>query len=587
MNKNIGSLKETFIEAYKNYKKGDFKSAGILCNKILNIDPNHFDTIFLMSNIFAVKKDFDNARKYLHKGASIQPQNMSVLNNLGTAYKELGKIQESINYYEKVLEIDSKHVNANYNLGSIYYELKKLDKSKNYLEKTVKIQPNYALAFFSLGNTLSELKEYKKAKESYERALEIRPNFVSAHNNLGLVFRLLGNYQEAIKCYKKTIEIDSNHAGAYNNLGRSFTELGKFEEAINAHKKAIQIEPDNLYQYYYLSELNKDFFSSITKKKIDEVIKKKPTKSNLSFGNFLLAKIEKKDKNYKKEFEYLVKAHDNYFSTKKGKFELGLKYCFEDVLQISNFTVLSKSKKKLNDKIRPIFIVGVPRCGSTLIEKVVGSGKKPISMGEESAILENFINKKILEKQSVNLGNVSEIRNELVSLYSEKDLIKEENNNTFTDKSLNNFFYIGMIKEIFPNAKIINCKRSNLASIMSILQNNLTELAWAHNIENIFKYFDIYFKTINKFKKLYPQYIYELEFEKFAREPEKESKKLMKFCELAWDKKCLEFYKRKDIISKTTSYLQIRKPIYRHAEDRYLPYKVFLERYSKKYTWFN
>ncbi len=157
----------------------------------------------------------------------------------------------------------------------------------------------------------------------------------------------------------------------------------------------------------------------------------------------------------------------------------------------------------------------------------------------------------------------------------------------FTDKSLNNFFYLKLINNIYPDAKIINCKRDALSSIMSILQNNLTELAWAHDLDNIFKYFDNYFKIIENFRELYPNFVYELQFEKLINNPEEESQKLMKFCNLPWDLKCLEFYKRKDIISKTASNIQIRKSIYKHSVDKYLPYKKFLDVYGKKYSWFN
>ena len=140
---------------------------------------------------------------------------------------------------------------------------------------------------------------------------------------------------------------------------------------------------------------------------------------------------------------------------------------------------------------------------------------------------------------------------------------------------------------MFPQAKIINCKRNTLSSIMSIFQNNLTGLMWGHNLKYIFKYFDNYFEMMNFFKKKFPNFIYELQFEEFVNDPETESKKLMKFCELPWDKKCLEFYKRKDLISKTTSNVQIRQAIYKHSLDKYLPYKKFLEKYGKKYSWFN
>ncbi len=589
MNKSTQTLKETFFTAVESYNKKDFKNAEALCYKILSIDPNHSDSIFLLANISASNRNFTDAAELLLKGIKQQPKNTSALNNLGTAYKELGKIDISISYYEKVLTIDPNNTNANYNLGAVYYSLRQLDKAKNYLEKTVKIQPNFAFAFFSLGNVQSELKEYEDAKLSYQKAIKLREDFTGAYNNLGLVYRLLNNYPEAEKCYKKTIEINPKHVGAYNNLGRLFTELGKFKDAIKCHEKAIEIEPENLYQYFYLSELKEDFLNLKIKNKIEKTIKKEEiTNANLAFGNFLLSKYEKKEKNYKKEFDYLITAHDNYFKTKKEKFELGVKYCFNDVLQISSsLDVDGAIKSNENFNIKPIFIIGVPRCGSTLVEKVLGAGKKKISMGEESAIIENFVNKKILEKKSLNLGKAQIIRDEIVEIYKEKGLVNSKNGFIFSDKSLNNFFYIKFIKKIFPQAKVINCKRDNLASIVSIFQNNLTELAWAHNLENIFKYFNNYYETMEKNKTKYGDFIYDLEFEKFIADPIIESKNLMKFCELPWDKKCLEFYKKKDVISKTTSYLQVRKAIYKHPKNRYLPYKQFLDQYGKKYSWFH
>jgi hypothetical protein len=156
----------------------------------------------------------------------------------------------------------------------------------------------------------------------------------------------------------------------------------------------------------------------------------------------------------------------------------------------------------------------------------------------------------------------------------------------FTDKSLENFLYIDIIKGIFPKAKVINCRRNALSSIMSTLKNNLIFLAWAHNLEHIFKYYDIYYQMIKNFKKTLPNFIYDLQYEKFVSDPENESKKLMKFCGLPWDIKCLEFYKRRDLTSKTASDIQIRKAIYKDSINKYLPYKHFLSKYGNKYSWF-
>ena len=122
---------------------------------------------------------------------------------------------------------------------------------------------------------------------------------------------------------------------------------------------------------------------------------------------------------------------------------------------------------------------------------------------------------------------------------------------------------------------------------MSTLKNNLTILPWAHNLEHIFKYYDIYHQMIKNFEKTHSNFIYNLQYEKFVSDPENEAKKLMKFCGLAWDVKCLDFYKRKDLISKTASNFQIRKAIYKDSINKYFSYKQFLSKYENKYSWFN
>jgi len=398
----------------------------------------------------------------------------------------------------------------------------------------------------------------------------------------------LNDFQNALSCYEKVIKINPNHSGTYHNSALIYKELGKFDKAIKFHEMAINCEPENMIYYYYLSELKKNILDLNLKKKIEKIIKdNESTKKNIAYGNYLLSRYEQRAKNYEKELNYLIKGHMIFFESKKEKFNLGIKYCFDDVLQIMKDVNVRELSNKKDYDIKPIFIIGVPRCGSTLVEKIIGSGKKLIPSGEETAVFENFVNTKILEKKTLNLGNVETVRDELFDIYKKKGLISKKFDYTFSDKSLNNFFYIGLIKSIFPHAKVIHCKRNNLSAIMSIFQNNLTELAWAHDLENIFKYFNNYFEIISNFNVTYPNFIYELQFEKLVDSPEKESKKLMKYCELPWDKKCLEFYKRKDLVSKTSSNIQIRKKIYKHSLDKYLPYKEYLNKYGEKYSWFN
>jgi len=588
MKKKNKTLKEIFAEAYENYKQEDFKNAENFCYKILSIDTNHFDSILLLATISAKNNNFDKAKKLLHQAIEIQPNNVSALQNLATTYKASGNLNEAINYYNKVIKIDPNHVNANYNLATTFYTLKELKKAKSFFNKTVEINNNYALAFFGLANVHVDLKDFENAVSCYQKAVEINPKLVGAHNNLGLVFRELNDLKNAVSCYQKAIEVKPEHIGAHHNLALAFKELGEFKKAIESHQTAIKYEPENSLHYYYLSELKKDFLDAKTKNKIEKIIKNNnSTKNNIAYANYLLSRYAKKSKNYEKELNYLKEGHKSFFDSRKEKFKLAIKYCFDDVLQISRDAQISKLNNIDDHNVKPIFIVGVPRCGSTMVEKIIASGKDMIPVGEETSVLENFINNKILEKQSLDLGNPKDIRNELFNIYNKKGLISKKYDNIFTDKSLNNFFYLRLIKDIYPNAKVINCRRDILSSIMSIFQNNLTELAWTHDLDNVFKYFDNYFKITENFNEESPNFMYELQFEKLVNNPEEESKKLMEFCKLPWDKKCLEFYKRKDLISKTTSNVQIRQAIYKHSIDKYSPYKKYLKNYSEKYSWFN
>tara|TARA_Y100000590_G_scaffold389572_1_gene464692 strand:+ start:1025 stop:2791 length:1767 start_codon:yes stop_codon:yes gene_type:complete len=588
MKKKNTSLRETFADAVENYNKKNFKISETICKKILSIDSNHFDSLVLLANLSALNRDFNKAKDLLTNANEIKPNNLTVLNNLGTAHKELGNLKESMNFYEKVIKINPNHTNAHYNLGVAFFNLKELQKAKSYFKKTVEIQPNFALAFVNLGNVCAELKENENAISNYQKAIEINPKLIGAHNNLGLVFRRLNDFENAINCYEAAIKIKESHAGAHHNLALALKEIGKFDKAAKSHEMAIKYEPENTINYYYLSQLKKDILDVNLKNKIEKILKKNTSsKSNIAFGNYLLAKFAQQEGKHEIELDYLTKGHQNYFDAKKNKFDLGIKYCFENVIQISEGAKVEKLTGKNDSEVAPIFIVGVPRCGSTLVEKIIGSGTQFVPMGEETAVLENFVNQKILEKKSLNLGEASNIQNEITSIYKNRGLVSNKSNNIFTDKSLNNFFYLNIIKEIYPKAKVINCKRNVLSSIVSIFQNNLSELAWAHDLENIFKYFDNYFKIVEKFNKENPGIIYNLEFEKLVNNPEEESKKIMDFCELPWNKKCLEFYKRKDLISKTASNIQIREAIFKHSTNKYLPYKKLLDKYGKKYFWYN
>ena len=583
------SNNENFSLAVENYKKKNFGAAESICRKILNIDSKHFDSIWLMGMLAARTRNFHEAKNFFLKAIEINPNSEKAYNNLGNTCKELGEFNEASDFYQKSINIEPNNANAHYNLGNSNQQLQKFDKALISYQQAIKIKPDYFHAYYSSGNIHHKIGNFEDAKNFYEKTIQIMSKHAGAHNNLGLIFNKLGKSSQAIACYEKAIEIKSDYTAAYVNLGLVYTEQGQFMKAIDCYKNAIKQEPQNLNNYYYLINLQKEKLDLNLKSRIENILKeKKSTQLNYAYGNFLLAKYKNKEKNYKEELDYLIKGHSYYIESNKS-LKKEIKYWLNDLPKIKNLVDKVKSKRKnKNHELNPIFIVGVPRCGSTLIEKIITSGKKFIPCGEETTILSTFFKEvKLHEKSTLNFDKLEKFKETIFQRYKKKNLVQKNSDYIFTDKSLENFFYLELIKEMYPKAKIVNCQRNILSSIMSIFQNNLTGLAWTHDLENIFKYFNNYFNQIKYYNEKIPNFIYNLNFEKFINNPVIESKKLMEFCELPWDKKCLEYYKRKDLVSKTTSNIQIRKAIFKGVSDKYKPYKNFLKKYSNKYSWFN
>ena len=517
---------------------------------------------------------------------STNEDNLTKFFNLAVKNHRENKLQEAEKFYNQVLKINSYHFYSVFYLASLYAQTQNFTKSKELFKKSIHIQPNQALSHSNLGAVLKELGNFEEAAEACKKAIAIEPNNVAALGNLALTLIELGQISEAIDCYKKLNSIKSNPVSYYRNLGHLNIVLDDKKEAINSYEMAIKHEPDDLSNYYYLSSLNNKILNKQLKKKINQIVLKSKNNKNLSYANLLLSKYESNIKNYEKEFNYLLKGHSCFLTSEKKNYKNDIKYWLN---VLPNNKELDKAKIEIKEKnrqsLRPIFIVGVPRCGSTLVEKIISSGPQKVATGEEIHILSLFVKKKIIKKEPIFLDDKSFEIN-LIKKYKERRLIQEKSNFIFTDKTLDNFFYIGLIKKIFPNAKVINCKRSPLSSIMSILKNNLPAIPWAHSLEDIFNYFDIYNKSISKSEKSYPGFVYSLDYEKLVVDPEAESKKLMDFCNLPWDKKCLDFYKRKDLISKTSSNIQVRKEIYTNSQKKYLPYKKLLNKHVLKYSWY-
>jgi len=245
------------------------------------------------------------------------------------------------------------------------------------------------------------------------------------------------------------------------------------------------------------------------------------------------------------------------------------------------------------DKIFPIFIVGLPRCGSTLIESIISSGKDKVeNLGETNLVNWAFLNtnrdilhNSIKEEKKISI-DFDKTANRLKNSFNNLN-IKKNDKIFFSEKSLENFYYIELILNIYPNAKFINPYRNLIDNIFAIYKQFLSNVSWSHFLEDILLYIDNYLSTISYFKQKYPNNIFSISLENFTNNPKKLSMEMYEFCNLVWDEKCLEFHKRKDLFINTASNNQIRNSVQKYDNGKYQYYKQMLDPYLKKYDWIN
>ena len=366
------------------------------------------------------------------------------------------------------------------------------------------------------------------AEINLKKALNIDPENFIALNNLGNIYSAKNELKKARDLFLRAIKIKQDYSNAIFNLALTNQEIGNKNTAVELYKKAIKYDPDNLGSYYNLSRIDETFFNIKNINNIKKILaNKKNSNFNKSAGLFILAQDQRIKANFKKEFEYLTEAHKYFhFSNEKVNNQISFYWIRLIPKIIKKFRF--SSERKVLKKIKPIFIMGLPRSGSTLVESILCSGKKTIPNGGETAIINRaflddnkvfFAEKKFLENNENLEINENSFIQKVINQYQLINLSEKNEENIFTDKSLENFFYIELIVKLFPYSKIVICKRNIFQIIMSMYQNFLPKITWSHSIDNILEYIDNYLKIIDSFKKKYPDKIHIVELDELTKDP--------------------------------------------------------------------
>lgn len=507
------------------------------------------------------------------------PDEPSLFNLRGACHQSTGELKKALKDFQESVTLNPQYAAAHYNLGVTFHQLGENNSAiKNY-KRAIEIKHNYPDAHNNLGNIYLNLRMLDAALDHFEWAVALNPEYAEAHNNLGIVFMELGQYEKCIKSCERAVSLKADYALPHNNLGIAFQSLGLIDSAVKSYENAINIRERYATAHHNLSALKKFKKNDL---QISQMLSLHSSKSLSQTERihicFALAKVNDDLGQQKKLFEFLDegnrlrKKNLNYVISNDKEIHLLQKQMFESNQEPIDELLYSKSA------LRPIFIVGMPRSGSTLVEQIISSHHKVFGAGElydlSNAVMPIINNYTKGSTKKLKEEDFLSVRKKYFNSISRFN-IKE---NVVTDKMPLNYQNIGFILSSFPEAKIIHVKRDARAICWSIYKHyfNAAKNGWAYNQKDLASFYALYSDIMEFWQEKFKNSIYDLCYEDLTTNQEDQTRKLLNYCELEWDKNCLNFHSSKRAV-KTASSLQVRKKMYQGSSEVWKKHQEYIK----------
>ena len=433
--------------------------------------------------------------------------------------------------------------------------------SINYFNKAIEVEPNNIAAINNLANSYKALSKFDIAEKLYLKTLKINPKYIKALNNYCNLKQQIGDFNGCIELYLKALEIKPNQTNILFSLASAYQEIGNFKKCKEIANKVLTIEPKNTSAHKLISSIINYKNENDHLIVMENLSKDKTLKSEQLIDlSFALGKAYEDIGNYEKSFENLEKGNKlkktkiNYQINDEATIPFKL---FKNITKTFDDLDLESLKQTSKNKCI-IFICGMPRSGTTLIEQIIAAHPQVNGAGEliylQNLIKKNFIENFKLNKQKI-INEASSNNNIIESKYFEFLDFHKFSSKLITDKAPQNFRWIGFMKIFFPNSKIIHCNR---------------------NAKDIAEYYNLYYDLMKFWNKKLPNDIYNANYERIVQNKEIEIKKLIEFCGLKWDSACLNHHKHIKTPISTVSVVQARKPIYSSSLNSNNKYSKYL-----------
>ena len=538
---------------------------------------------FDLANAYLASDQLPDSVRAFRQGLTIDRQHPQAYNNLGIALKQQGNLNDAETAFQSAVKIAPQLGLPHRNLGELHRIRGNRKIAIAYFEDAIRLNPDDAEAHNGIGMTVATFALPEKAIEHFRKAIELDGAHKEAANNLAILLSATGQSSEAVELFKQTIQRNPDFSTARVNLGSLLIELGQFKEAIHHLEETLRINPRHALALHQLGDLsiNGEYeFTDIQLEQIKIILR---TNSGLQedriAASFTYAGILEKQGQYSATFEAYTLANklNREAAQAKGIFFHSKRHA-DKIQQAINFfddEFLSENNRPnlANKTGLPIFVVGMPRSGTTLIEQIISSHPQSAGAGELAAIEELSLQIAPTTKSTHSypecLRDLSPHTSQLLSQqYLDKLSKNLRGSQRIVDKTWYNFYFLGLISVLFPKARVVHCLRDPRDVAVSCFFSNFNSIHWSWRIEDIIVYYTSYLKLMKHWKSVLPIKIFDVSYEHLVRNQEENSRQLIKFCGLDWSDDCLTFYNNQRAVQ-TASRVQVRKPIYDNSIARW------------------
>jgi tetratricopeptide (TPR) repeat protein len=572
------ALKPDYAEAHYNLgitlqELGRLDEAEASYTQAIALKPDYAEAHYNLGITLKELGRLDEAAASYMQAIALKPDYALAHTNLGNTLKELGRLDESEASFRQAIALKPDYALAHSNLGGTLQELGRLDEALASLNQAIAFKPDFAEAHSNLGNSLQELGRLDEALASCRQAIALKPDFAEAHSNLGITLKELGRLDEALASYTQAIALKPDYALAHSNIGNSLQELGRLDEALASYKQAIGLKPDFAEAHRALTSMKKfeskdEQYSKMLELYLDKNISEEQ-RCHINFG---LAKASEDLGDYEQAYTYYGEGN----ALRKRLLTYDINQDVELFKQLkSSYPKIEKNSlepDKLTKNLMPVFIVGMPRSGTTLVEQIVSSHSQVTGAGEL-----NFAR----QFGAAIAAGITEVNNDALLDFRQNYLNKLQNvsngNLIVTDKMPQNFRYIGLLAAAFPEAKIIYVKRNPAAVCWANYKQYFVSksLGYCYGLDDVISYHKLYENLMEFWTNMLSNRIYKLDYELLTVNQESETRQLIEYLGLDWDENCLSPQNNTRSVA-TASNLQVRQKVYQGSSEQWKKYEPFL-----------